>query len=397
MSKSNPLTQQVNTDVPYMSHPVNPDFNNLATQHVLTEIRRSLPKIETFDGKPEKWLTFQRAVERTWREGKYPDDLIKLKIRQALSGQPLARVDGLMDFMSAAKIMEFLKESYGNSNVIVETAKQKLLNVKMSKPLTHSSCIEVTTLIANYIAACNYAGLLVADSTISARIHTHLEPFHQQAYYEFYFHEYPNATTRIERLDVQFKFLNHLSKTLPIGIFKQEENKGNRPSKGQQFQVMSASMNNSLGSGYSCTSYNSARSSSSSDDYKFEIRDIKMAKYSGYNLDKEQEITRKCELCGRTDHFTVECRSYREMNIDARFNAVKIKNLCPNCLLTSTHTSKDCNVKTGCGYKLDTHARCSAKHHITLHRGNGGSNYKPKVNTTYRKQRSRAQSNRNPV
>jgi hypothetical protein len=180
-------------------------------QLTLGEIRRSLPKIESFDGKPEKWLTFKRAVDRNWKEGKYSDELMKLQIRQALSGQALARVDGLMDILTAEQIMQLLKESYGNTNIIVDTARQKLMNVKLSKPLTHASCVEVTTYIANYIASCTYAGLLVADLTLSLRIHNQLEALHQQAYYEYYFSKFPNATTRLERLDIQLEFLNILS------------------------------------------------------------------------------------------------------------------------------------------------------------------------------------------
>jgi hypothetical protein len=387
-TRRNSMDCELPYKVPSQSTAVS-DLNNLAQQHAVTEIRRNLPKIETFDGKPEKWLTFQRSVERNWREGKYPDDLMKLKIRQALIGQPLARVDSLMDFMTASKIMDFLKESYGNSNVIVETAKQKLLNVKMSRPLTHASCIEVTTYIANYIAACNYAGLLVADSTISAKIHNQLEAYHQQNYYEYYFREYPGATTRVERLDVQFKFLNFISKTLPAGNIKSEENKGYKSKAG--YQVMTASVSNNQSS-----NYQPSRTFQSSDSYKYEIRDIQEAKYSGYNLDKVQELPRKCEICGRTGHFSVECNTYRGMKMDAKYHAVRTNNLCLNCLLTSSHNASQCEVKTGCGYKLDRNARCSAKHHITLHRGYGSAtSNSSSTNSTYRKQRSRAQGNNN--
>jgi hypothetical protein len=58
-----------------------------------------------------------------------------------------------MDILTAEQIMQLLKESYGNTNIIVDTARQKLMNVKLSKPLTHASCVEVTTYIANYIAS----------------------------------------------------------------------------------------------------------------------------------------------------------------------------------------------------------------------------------------------------
>lgn len=354
----------------------------------LNEIRKSLPRIETFDGKPEKWLTFSRAVERNWREGQYSDDMMKLHIRQALSGQALTRVDSLIDLMTAEQVMQFLKESYGNSSIVVEQAKQKLLNVKLSKPLTHSSCVEVTTQIANYMAACTYAGLLIADSSLSYRIHNQLEPFHQQMYYEYYFKKFPTATTRVERLDIQFEFLNNISKTLPLGTFKNDENKANKSKL--NYQVMSTAFNENSAS----SSYNKF-TSNTNDAFKFEIRDKETAKYLGYDMVKLKEIPKRCEICGRSNHYTIECRSYRDMKMDTRFNTARNKGLCLNCMVTTSHTARDCEIKPGCGYKLDKTARCTAKHHITLHRGSGSNNFKANSSNLYKKQQRRAKTNRN--
>lgn len=376
-------------------HAPNDAAADVTIQHInlltLNEIRRSLPKIETFDGRPEKWLTFQRAVERNQKEGKYPDALMKNQIRQALSGPALARVDSLIDFLSAAEIMQFLKESFGNTNVIVESARQRLMNVKLAKPLTHASCVEATTLIASFMSACTYAGLQVADSSLSSKLHNQLESYHQQAYYEFFYRKFPNATTRLEQLDVQFEFLIQLSRTLPLGNFskpvKTEEGRNNNPRPhipGKSYQLHSSSIN---------------QSSTKNDSYKFELRDKETAFYIGYDLNKVKALVKQCEFCGKSNHFSVECDQYKDMRMDERHNIVRSKNLCLNCLLTTTHSSKDCNIKLGCGFRIDKNARCTAKHHITLHRGNGttpvNSNHNSSNNNAYKKQQRRARSNRN--
>ncbi|XP_070494670.1 uncharacterized protein [Chironomus tepperi] len=325
----------------------------------LNEIRRNLPKIDKFDGNPERWLTFERAVMRNWTEGEYADEQMKSHIRQALTGQALARIDSLYLNMSSQRIMDYLKDSFGNSSIVVESARNKLMNLKLAKPLTHASCVEVTTRIANFMAACSYAGISIADSSISSRLHNQLEPYHQELYYKYYYEKHPTATTRMERLDVQFEFLNNLSKTLPLGNFKFEDDKGNK-NKSKDYQVMSASVNNSA---FKSSFYNH-------DDYKYEIRDNKIAIYIGYNMEAVRQLPKQCMICARTNHYTIECKTYRNMEADTKYTTVKAKNLCMNCLLTSNHKAKDCDVKAGCGFRIDRYSRCTARHHITLHRSN---------------------------
>lgn len=274
--------------------------------------------------------------------------------------------------------MKYLKDSYGNANVVVETAKNKLLNAKLSKPLTHASCVEITTYIASYMAACSYAGLVITDSTIASRIHNQLESYHQEAYYKYYYDKYPHATTRMERLDVQFDFLNQIAKTLPLGTFSKNDNKGNNKAKG--FQVMSMS------------AASAPSSSHDTNGYKYEIRDKETARYLGYDMEKVSKLPKKCEICGAKGHFAMECKQYRNMKLDEKYNTARAKKLCLNCMLTSNHIANECEYKGGCGYKLDKNSRCTNKHHITLHRNNS---YRMSYNQNYRRQRSRANSQNN--
>jgi len=150
-------------------------------------------------------LTFERAVEMNVREGQFSDSLAKGLIRQALTGQPLERVDSIFNFSTTSEIMNYLKVSYGCSNNIVASARKKLLAVKLSRPLTHSSAMEVTTKTTSYMSACRYAQLPVLDMSISTHIHNQLDQIHQQQYYRDFYGKYPGMT-RTERLDAQFEF-----------------------------------------------------------------------------------------------------------------------------------------------------------------------------------------------
>lgn len=355
----------------------------------LSEIRKNLPKIVVFDGKPEKWLTFQRDIERNREEGKYPEQLMKSQLRMALAGQALTRVEGLFATHTVDQIMFYLREAYGNSNLMVETSRAKLLSVKLAKPLTHASCVETTTYITSYIAACTYAGIAFNDTALSSKIHSQLESHHQEAYYKFYFEKFPQATTRMESLDVQFEFLNSISKTLPLGNFsKNDVNKGQRE-KSNQYQLMYASSPTTSPSNYPMKN----KSSFPNDSYKYEIRDKNTAKYLGYDMDKVNAMIRKCEFCRRNNHHSVECTNYRSANLEAKHNMARSKNLCTNCLISTDHRSGDCDMKPGCGYKIDNNARCSAKHHISLHQRN--NNRSRNYGGYYRKQNRRRHSNEN--
>lgn len=361
-------------------------------QLTLNEKRKYLPEIGKFDGRPEKWLTFKSAVERNWSEGEYPDSLMKYQIRKALTGMALARVDPVFEHSSAREILGQLQECFGNSAVIVETARQRLLNTKLSKPLTHVSCFEVTTNIVSYMRACKYAELPMNDMTLAKHIHQQLEPYHQQRYYEMYFEKFPNATMRMERLDVLFDFLDKLDKTLPYGNFKFDDARSHKTK--QNYQVMSASYG---GPSNAASASNNSNSVQNNENYKFEIRDQETAKYMGYNLNQVNKLPKNCVFCLKNNHYSVECRKYREMKMDARYYNAKSKGLCINCLLTTTHSAKDCDLKTSCGHKIGVNARCTGKHHVSLHRGNGNT-FKSNNRTTnnvYKKQQQRARTNYN--
>jgi hypothetical protein len=196
----------------------------------ISELRRNLPNIEKFDGSPEKWLTFQRAVERNWKEGEYSSNEMRNQIRN-------------------------------------------------------------------------------------------------------------------------------------------EESKAKH--KGNNYQVMTAST-------YDTSSHQATKN----DDYKYEINDIVTAKYLGYYMKKVNQIPKRCEICAGTNHYSVERKAYRDMRMDERFNAVKTQGLCRNCLLTTTHYAKDCDVKNGCGFKFEENVRCTARHHISLHRASNNHNY----NKSFKKQ-----------
>ncbi|XP_070505333.1 uncharacterized protein [Chironomus tepperi] len=361
-----------------------PTNENPTEPFSLRDIRKCLPKVEKFDGSVDKWLTFERAIERNVREGQYSDSLAKNIIRQALTGQPLERVDSIYNFSTASEIMNYLKISYGCSNNIVASARKKLLSIKLARPLTHSSAMEVTTKITSYMAACRYAQLPVLDMSISIHIHNQLDQLHQQQYYKYFYEKFPGMT-RTERLDAQFEFLNDLANTLPMGDAKVCDKK---ESSGKNFGVFSTSFSSPKPETQTKPSFSKFQVRNykgNKDDFKYEIRDKEKAPYIGYDLAKVNLLKKKCDICNKLSHFSLECSEYRAMPMDKKYNIVKMKGICNNCLLTTEHHPGECDLKLGCGFNIDNNSKCSQKHHITLHRGK--SFYS---NNSYRKGKRRS-------
>ena len=98
--------------------------------------------------------------------------------------------------------------------------------------------------------------------------------------------------------------------------------------------------------------------------------DERSARYLGYNLDKVNDISKQCQICDSANHFTVECRTYRDMDINKRYSIANSHHLCINCMISTEHAARNCDLKLSCGYKVNKNLRCSAKHHVTLHKSN---------------------------
>ena len=73
------------------------------------------------------------------------------------------------------------------------------------------------------------------------------------------------------------------------------------------------------------------------------------------------EASKKCQVCSN-DHMIWECKSFKEMSHDERFDLVKKERLCFNCLKRGSHGSKECKSPRRCN--IDN---CGRKHSYLLH------------------------------
>lgn len=68
---------------------------------------------------------------------------------------------------------------------------------------------------------------------------------------------------------------------------------------------------------------------------------------------------RKCAYCGKEDHAIYLCQDYLRLKIGDRIKEARARELCLNCLKTTTHQAKKCNA--------GAYRNCSKRHNTLLH------------------------------
>lgn len=349
------------------------ELNHRAT---LESCRKALPKITKFDGNPKTWLRFKADVEREKIVGEYEDTLIKFHIRAALEGRALNRVETIIDMCSLPDLMAILENSFGNPDVIISCARDEVAQIAIKGDLTRDQAVEINTIIQSYKFACQIAGLDIIDSHhLAKRIIDQFSSFHKQGYRAYCRENHPTLA-RIEDLKFLYGFLESLMRDLEPAPFV-DVKKVTKPA-----QILATAVNT--------TASFTRDLNRSNDNFKYEIRSNDAAPYLGYNMEQVQLIAKLCECCGQSNHFLIECRSFRALDEEQRKDLINSKKICRNCLLSSAHEAAQCSVKLGCGAKVGDGLRCAQKHHIILHfyKNNSKFNRKRRSNTNYNSERS---------
>lgn len=360
----------------------------IASSQNLAVVRKALPRIVKFNGDPRKWIQFKRDVDRYINVGKYDDYEMRIYILQSLEGLALSRVQGAVDKLPFKKTMEVLTKCFGEPTRIIDQYAEDILKLTVPKDLTRDDVLMITSKILDYFGACIYADIDVPNSNqLAMHIFNQLSLLHKQLFRHKFKSELGSSAHRLIELDSLFDFLEELSEEL-------EEKRLNRnkseEKKSKPAQINMHSVAHSSGSTHVKTKL--------PDDFMFEIKDIKVSPL-GYDLNELAKISKFCDCCFTKGHFTVQCRNYRNMSAFERLRFVNERNLCRNCVITSSHRSYDCKLKDVCCHK-EYNNKCNVKHHITLHkafnnsqpntyafknRGSGNGNGGPRAGKSWRR------------
>ncbi|KAG5666156.1 hypothetical protein PVAND_017710, partial [Polypedilum vanderplanki] len=184
----------------------------------LSELRKSLPAIKEFNGDSAKWLSFERTVKLIQSEGQYNGQHMKHKVRGKLTGIAAQLVEPLFETHNWESIMETLREAFGNPQLIINSTREKVLEIKLPKALTHSAIVEASASISAYTQACQQAGTQSHDRALALAVYNQLGDRYREGYFSYFNLHYP-LKYREERLDVLKEYLDSIKKTLPMGTF----------------------------------------------------------------------------------------------------------------------------------------------------------------------------------
>lgn len=323
----------------------------IASSQNLAVIRKALPKITRFDGDARKWVQFKRDVDRYQTVGRYDEYEMRIHVLQALEGLALSRVQGSIDKVQFSTTMNALQKCFGEPTRIIEQCAKDILALKIPKYLCKDDVLLITSKIQEYFAACYYAQVECANSNqLATHIFDQLSLLHKQLFRQKFRTSTNAHSFRLIELDILFEFLEDLADDL--------EDKKLDDMKSKPIQINMHAMTEK--------SSDSVVSSSSSDDFMFEIKDKKESSL-GYDLEELKSFNQFCDCCSTSGHYTVQCEKYKVMSPDERLRFVNSKYICRNCIITSTHRSFDCRLKENCGFK-ERNETCSRRHHISLHR-----------------------------
>lgn len=342
-------------------------------------VRKALPKISKFDGDAKNWIKFRQDVMRHKEVGKYPDDVLKLHVMQALNGLALARVQDIMDITPFDLIMKLLEESFGDPVKIIDKCSNDILSLKLSKELFKEDVMNINTKIQGYFSACKYAKVGYANSNQLARhIFDQLNLTHKQLFRHQFRLENPESPNKLIDLESLFRFLENLSKDLEDKRDFDKKSYDERKSKPAQVNVATVVR---------------LSNNDNKDDFMYAIKDKNVSNL-GYDLNALNNLNKFCMCCNKHGHFVVQCRKYKGMNGNEKLKFVIDKNICRNCLITDTHKSPECTLKNPCGMRINGEI-CKRKHHISLHRAYNDCNNTNRNTNRYNYNRRRNNTNSN--
>ena len=321
----------------------------------LTTVRRAMPKITEFSGDIMKWLEFEQDVNRYRTVCKYDDPTIKLHVRGALKGDAFEAVKDVFDIFTLKQIMDVLKESFGDPMTMVRHKGNEIKALKIPGTIYREDAVKIRVVLQGYFAACTYAKTGYLNSNeLAELIYEQLNYEDKARCKEMFVRKDPGKqiviclSTIYDYLAERLLILDEKPDSLKV--------KGKDDKRPKSIQVMTI--------GNAATS---SRTRNDKNSYKFEVRDRSTAPYMGYDLQLLSSVNKKCEICNRTGHYSVQCNQFQSMSEEQRLKAIIDKRLCKNCVVTTGHKASECNLKVSCGMRAGKFGRCTQKHHATIH------------------------------
>ncbi|XP_055631924.1 uncharacterized protein LOC129771856 [Toxorhynchites rutilus septentrionalis] len=297
-----------------------PTNSQLAARQVLS---RELP---IFSGDPEDWPMFYSSFKNTTEVCGYSDAENLARLQRCLRGHALETVKRrLLLPASVPNVMETLHKLYGRPEILINSLLKKLRSVAPPKAESLGTIITYGLAVQNLV-----------DHLIIAGQHAHLwNPMLLQE--------------MVEKLPASIK--------IQWGWFKQTRENVNLATF-NEFMAGLVNLASDLTLNVEYTP-NSTKSSKTEKAKQKESLFVHSQESSDVN-EKSESIIKVCSYCDSPSHRILDCLDFQKLDIDGRWKAVRLRNLCRTCLIP--HRKWPCRSKKECGQD-----GCRIHHHPLLH------------------------------
>lgn len=295
------------------------------TDNANKKISVNLPKLEIppFYGNKEMWLSFREIFKSSILENKTLNDVEKLQYLQScVKGDASKLIRGFpVTSENLKNCWEVLLERYENRRLLAITQINKICNLKISKANSAKSLLELID-VANEVVrnlktldlpTNELSELMIINSLISKVD----DPVHQRW-------ELTMENNSIPTLDEFRVFIEKEARSL-------DDSKTSKPEVKRAFP-----------------------------------KPFGAIKKSTVNLNTHKQVAhnsgdskmKNCILC-QQDHSLFKCPTFNSMTVHERWNVVREKQLCENCL-RQNHKIETCKINYSC-------KNCQSRHHTLLH------------------------------
>jgi hypothetical protein len=312
--------------------------------HLMKECVKDLP---VFYGAPKYWPPFKKAFIETSKVGGFSKFENMCRLKKALRGPAHDLVERLLDDPSNIKaVLQMLERRFGDTRVIFNELKQKVLHCKPAKS-NNDDLISLNTAIGNLIETMKAvnAEVYLSDASLVEDIIRKLPEPLQDKWYDKVESEVNENNSDDEDSE------DYLNISLVRNV--------NTYTVNDIYKFMRSAVN--------CANYKASSVQPSTSKPKV------LYANNGYNRTENMKTypngkwqnnkpSKYCFYCKSREHFAFDCRKFTQLSLKERQDVVQDRKICQSCLKSSKHETSRCYTKKVCG-KND----CKELHHPLLH------------------------------
>ncbi|XP_062710230.1 uncharacterized protein LOC109425711 [Aedes albopictus] len=295
--------------------------------------RQVMPReLSNFSGDPQDWPLFYSSFCNSTEACGFSDSENLARLQRCLKGNALEAVKSrLLMPQSVPFVIDILRRLYGRPEVLIHSLLQKLRAVPSPKSDNLQSQITFGLAVQNVVDHMSIANL--ADHLWNpSLLHELVEKLPPQLKMQWSYHKSRCAYVNLAAFSAFMSEIVVMASdvTLPIDSLATSS----KPSKiGKEKPKLYV-----------------------------HTEDQQERKSSSVNVGKQlkESANRTCLYCDKPSHEIADCMQFKALDIDGRWKAVKLKNLCRSCLVP--HRRLPCRARKECGVD-----GCKTFHHKLLH------------------------------